>query len=255
MAEIAGSPLKQKAVAFAVFLKNKTNDSSVIHDFTIYKVHKLSGLSYKTIRKYLAVLFKMELAMLRSGSLYIMKMSSHIRHKNIDISRIITDGFKNTYNQIRDVIFLAIQARKDFIKGLLRLRKNPEWDTDFKKVRRLCKKCCNNPYAEYKEYGISYKRVAKEIGCCERTAFSIVKDALKRKWCTKTNRCEVVLMEGVNYMEVPGFTFTTENYGFILRSNTYTLKKEWAEAIGAGAGKIIRPGKRLVDLYNAKSTI
>ena len=251
MAEIAGSPLKQKAVAFAVFLKNLTKDSSVIRDFSIYKIQKLTlhggkgGMSYKTIRKYIAVLFKMELLEQKDGNLYIKKMSSHIKHKNIDISQVVTDGFKNTYNQIRDIIFLVIQARKDFVKSLLRLRKDPQWDTDYKKVRRLCKKCCSNPCAEYKEHGISYKKVAQEIGCCARTAFSIVKDTLRRKWCSKTNRCEVVLMEGVSHREIPGFTFTTENYGFIIRSNTYTLKREWAEALGASAEKTVRPRKEV----------
>lgn len=242
IAEIAGSPLKQKAVAFAILLKERTHDSSAIHDFSLYKIQKLTrdaqgkyGMAYKTIRKYLGVLEKMNLVETRGGDLFIKRMSSDSKHRNLDISKFNLDKNKNVYNQIRDLLFLIIQAQKDYIQSLLRLRKDPKRDTDFKKVRRLCKKCCGNPYAEYKEYGISYMRIARQIGCSVRTAMTVVKDAIKRKWCTKKNNCEFVRMDGVGYYDIPGFSYTTRNYGIILRPNTYTLSKSWAAALGSDA--------------------
>ena len=242
LSEISGSQQKQKAVAFALLLKDRTDDSSVVMDFTIYKLQKLTageggkgGMSYKTIRKYLDVLVKMGYAEIRGGNLYIKSMASASKHRNICISAFSIDKTKNIFNQIRELLFLAIQAHKDFIQSLLRLRKDPPRGTDFRKLRRLCKKCCDNPDAEYEEYGLSYNRIAAEIGCCSRTAIKVVKDAVRRKWCTKENHCEVVRMDGVHFREIPGYAFTTQNYGFILRPNTYTLSRAWACALCAFA--------------------
>lgn len=247
LSDIANSSQKQKAVALALLIKDKTKDSSVVRDFTIYKIHKLTtdsrgknGMAYKTIRKYVSVLKKMGLAEIKNGNLYIGKMSSSSRHRNIDISKVKIDKSKNIYNQIREILFLAVQAHKDFIKSLLRLRKNPTRGIDFRAVRRLCKKCCGNPNAEYDEQGLSYSRIAKQIGCCRRTAFTLVKDAIRRKWCTKENHCTIDHLPGVNFADVPGYTFTSYNYGFILRPNTYTLSHAWACALGADASACVR---------------
>lgn len=232
--DIAGSPIKQKAVAFAMLMKRASKESSVIRHFTVYKLHKLScneqgkgGMAYKTIRKYLDVLFKMELAEVMDGDLYIKRLASKSKHRNIDISSFELDTSKNIFNEIRDLLFLVVQAHKDYVLSLLRLRRDPSWDTDYKKVRRLCKKCCNDPNAEYKEYGLSYRRIARQLGCCARTAFKVVGDTIGRQWCTKTNRCAVVELPNVNYKDVPGYSFTTQHHGFIIRSNTFTLSNTW----------------------------
>ncbi len=169
------------------------------------------------------------------NNLRIKKMSSSSKHRNIRIDAFKIDKNKNVFNQIRELIFLTIQARKDFINSLLQLRKNPTKDTDYKAVRRLCKKCCGNPYAEYKENGLSYKRIAEEIGCSMRTAFTLVRDAVRRKWCIKENHCIIDYLPGVNFADLPNYTFTSYNYGFILHPNTYTLSCRWSRALGAAA--------------------
>lgn len=245
--DIIGSPLKQKAVAFALLIKTRTNDSSVIRNFTTYKLQKLTsldskgkkrgGMAYKTIKKYLDVLISMGLAEIKGRDLYIKKMSSSSRHRNIDISVFkINNKNKDIYNQIRELLFLVIQAHKDFIHSLLRLRKEPTRGTDFRKVRRLCKKCCDDPNADYEEHGLTYKRIARQIGCCIRTAFTIVKDAVRRKWCVKENHCTIDYLPGVNFADIPGYSFTSFNYGFILRPNTYVLSRAWSCALGTDAG-------------------
>ena len=192
-------------------------------------------MAYKTIRKYLDVLLKMGYAEIKGNDLYLKKMSSSSKHRNIDISAIKIDKSKNIYNQIRELLFLAVQAHKDFIKSLLRLRKDPPRGTDYKQVRRLCKKCCDNPNADYKEYGLSYRHISNQIGCCPRTAFTLVKDAVRRRWCVKENHCTIDYLPGVNFADLPGYTFTSYNYGFILRPNTYMLSRVWARALGADA--------------------
>lgn len=240
ISEIAGSPLKQRAVAFALLLKERTHDSSVVRGFTVAKVQRLtvcchggkeSRMAYKTIRKYLSVLESMGLVRFVGGDLFLSRMTSSSKHRNVDISAFTLDRTKNIYSQLRDLLFLIIQAHKDFVKSLLRLRQSPSYGTDFKKVRRLCKRCCCDPNAGYEERGLSYKRIARQLGCCVRTAYTVVSDSILRRWCTKENRCEVHHLEGVNFREVPPYTFTTRNYGIILRANTYTLSRVWVRAL------------------------
>lgn len=232
--DISHSPLKQRAVAFALLLKEKTENSSVVPRFTIYKVRKLTGCSYKTIKKYLAVLEKMGLSEVRNGNLYIKRMVSSAKHRNIDISQFTFDKTKELFEQIRELLLLLIQANKDFIKRLLQLRKDPPRDVDFKALRKLCKKCCPDPNADYKEFGLSYKAISRKVGCCVRTAVKVVKCAVERGWCIKDKHCKRKRMDGVWFMPVPGFTFTTRNYGYIIRPNTYVLSGEWQSALSGG---------------------
>jgi len=241
---IAHSSLKQRAVAFALLLKDRTNDSSVIRNFTIYKLQKLtvlkvkgkeSKMHYDTIKKYVDVLIKMGLVVINGCDLYIKKMASSTKHRNIDISRFIIDKTKNVFEQIRELLFLMVQAHKDYVQSLLRLRKNPPSGVSLPKLRKVCKKCCGNPDAEYKEYGLSYKKASMFMGCCAKTAFTSAQKAIKRGWCKKHNRCEVHEMVGVHYREIPGYSYTTENYGFIIRSNTFILSKFWSKALNVDA--------------------
>ena len=69
--DIENSKQKQRAVAFALTLKEKTSDSSVVRNYTPYKIWKLTGMAYKTIKKYIVVLEKMGLAEIINGDLYI----------------------------------------------------------------------------------------------------------------------------------------------------------------------------------------
>ena len=229
--EIADDKRKQKAVALALCLKEKSGNSSVIRSYTPHKVARMVGVHRNTAKKYISILIEMNLAEITNGDLFIKRMVSGSKHRNIDISAFTINTTKNIYHQIRDLLFLLVQAGKDFIRRLLRLRKDPPQGVDFKKVRRLSKKCCGNPDAEYEERGLSYKTIAKRIGCCTRTAVKVVKDAIRRKWCEKTNHCERHYLPNVWYAEIPGYTFTTIDYGFIIKPNTYDLSPTWTSAL------------------------
>jgi len=247
--EIADSQLKQRAVAFAILLKEKTGNSSVVRQYTPYKVHIMTGVHTNTVKKYVAVLIKMELAYINEkGDLYIRSLSSEKKHRNFDISQFVLDSTKNIYNQLRELLFLIAQAHKDYIKRLLRLRHNPTPKVDFKKVRRLCKKYCGNPNAEYEERGISYKKIATYLGCCARTAFSVVSRAVERGWCKKHFNTEYFYMPGVRFREIPGFMFTTMNYGVNPKANSYTLSPAWSSALVSDLTNRLKQDHRTSDM-------
>lgn len=227
--EIMGDTSKQKAVAFALLLKHISNDSSVFRKFTYNRLHTLTKMHVSTIKKYVSVLKEMGLVVINNGDLYIKKMASSTKHKNINIGKFKFKNNKDTYHQVRDLIVLFVQSHKEFVRSLLQLRKNPR-NMDFKKVRGLCRKYSR--HIDYREEGLSYGKIAKIVGCCTRTAFNIVADAVNRRWLKKKNNCLVVFMPNVCGREVDGFTFTTRNYGYLFRANTYGLSKGWRGLVG-----------------------
>ena len=86
-------------------------------------------------------------------------------------------------------------------------------------------------HQKYEEFGLSYKRIAKETGNCVRTAERTVKDAIVHGWCNKLRNFYQKFMYRVNRREVPGFTFTTKNNGYVMFSNTYTLSPAVSESL------------------------
>ena len=229
--EIKDSMQKQRAVAFAILLKELTNNSSLVRDFSINKVHQMTNMHAKTIRKYIDVLIKMGLVTIEGNTLRIASMTSNKKHRNLDISQFIIDKTKDIYNQIRDVLFLLIQAKKEYAKHVLRLRKCPTKDTDFKKVRRYCKQHYSDPDTEYTERGLSYKTIAKQMAFSIPTVMKIVKDTVRRGWVRKKVNTIYDYLPGVGCMEIPGYDFTTYNYGVKKRANTYQISKNWCSTL------------------------
>ena len=56
--EVKGQPMQQKALAFAVYIKFKVGRDSIVKDFSINKIRKITGLSATTINKYLPILLQ-----------------------------------------------------------------------------------------------------------------------------------------------------------------------------------------------------
>ena len=77
--------------------------------------------------------------------------------------------------------------------------------------------------AKYKEYGLSFKRIAKETGNCARTAQRIIKYAITKGWVTKKQNFEKIFVPNINYRYVDGYTFATRNNIYKVYATTYTL--------------------------------
>ena len=83
-------------------------------------------------------------------------------------------------------------------------------------------------------YGISLRKTGQKLGFCKRTAESIVNFAVKRGWCRKFNNVDWTFMPGVNGMYVEGYTFTTKDYGFVIKANSYSLNRNISMALIGG---------------------
>lgn len=218
----------QKALALLMFLKSKAGTTQRIANFSYNKIRKISGLSSTTIKKHFEILKQNGLIAFegKAKDILVLKgISSRKAHRNIEAKKIVGKTFKDTYHALRAVLFLNLQARKMFVKRMLRIAHNPRKGENFKKAKKFCKHYANSN--KFNELGISYKTIGKKVGFCARTAENIVKFALNKRWCRKETHYQATYLPGVNFKWVEGYKFTTYNYGWNIMANTYKLTRYW----------------------------
>lgn len=218
-----------KAIALLLYLKKKVWKSSSISRSSYNRIAKFASVSPNTIKKYMPVWIRLGLIEWQGRNkdvFVIRKFSARREHRNYDISRLDFSSFKNTYYSLRSMLFLIMQSQKEYVKRMVRSTYKPKKLLEYKAARRFCNRHAHtdeNGKFVFIENGISYKKIGKVIGFCERTAERIVQFALKKKWCKKETHYNYTYMPGVCFREVEGYTFTTWNYAYIVGANTYTL--------------------------------
>ena len=232
-----GDTTMQKAVVLLLLLKKRIV-TSAIHEFSINKAAIIAEVSPNTIKRYLPIwegMGMVDYQGVNSDILVMKKISSSTKHRNYAIDRLDFSSFKRLYNSYREFLFLVIQSRKDYVKRLLRIAHDPRRGEDFKGARKACRQYAKTKAGEktaiYHEYGLSYKKIARKIGVCVKTAQKIVSGTIKKRWCCKQRNFISFLLPSVNKMEIDGYTFTTHNYGYIILANTYTVSRSWGMAL------------------------
>lgn len=229
--ECKGEPRLQKALAFAIYLKFKLGRSSFMESYSINKIHNLTRISATTIKKYLPILIEngwVSFCGKQNQHLVVSNLSSHTKGRNIKIDRFCFDSFSEVYHSLRAFLALLIQSHKDFIKRTIQIATNPKVGENCKAARKLMKRLVKqgiikSMYGTYKEYGLSLKRIAKEVGNCVRTTQRIMQYAISKNWVRKENHIEEIHSPKVFYMPIDGYTFTTKNNIYKVHANTYTL--------------------------------
>lgn len=231
MTECKGQPRLQKAVAFAVFLKHKLGQSSMMRNYSVNKIHTLTKISATTIKKYLPILKQCGFVAFcgkNNQHMIVTKLCSHTKGRNVRIDNFCFESYKDVYRSLRAYLALLIQSHKEFIKRTLQIAANPNNWEEFKAARKTVKRLVKQGIIRgmnvaYKEYGISFKRIAKETGNCTRTAQRIINYALNKGWVSKKRNYEKIFIHKINYRQVDGFTFATRNNVYRVFANTYEL--------------------------------
>lgn len=230
---IMGDKAAQKAVSLLLLLKSRIGRKSSIKGASMNRIAALSGTSPSTIKKYIPIWEDMQLVEWcgsKGDVLVIKRLASKTHHRNVDVDKLNYNTFKMMYKTLRSLLFLILNSHKRFIERLLRTATDPKNGEDYKKARKLSEYYARRDadgVFRYKEYGLSYKTIAKKLGYCARTAEEIVKFAVKLKWCRKTTRFLSQFLPNVRCMFVEGYTFTTKNHGYKVLANTYTENRYW----------------------------
>lgn len=230
----AGDPKRQKALAIAIMLKVRLGRTSTLRNYTVNKIHQLTGLSPATIKKYIPLMMAMGLTHTQGRNnehLVVNKLASHTRGRNIDISQFDFSSVKEIYYSLRAFLVMAVQAKKDFVRHALHASRNPSSHKELKRARKKKKSLVkagviSGMDAEYREYGLSHARMARETGNCLRTAFSIKRYAAKKGWWRKERHQIRYHVPGISYRDTGEFfTYATKDYLVINLANTYTLSQ------------------------------
>lgn len=217
---------RQKAVAIALYIKQCLGRDSTLKDFTFNKLHKLTGISPTTLRKYMPILIDngwVTFSGKRNQHLVANRISSKTDNRNASIDCSQATSFKEILTLLRARIVLMIQERKDYIKRTIQAASNPSNYKEGKEARSILKRLVRNGvvasmFSCYRELGISLKRIAEEIGVCVKTAQKIIGKAIEKKVLVREHHSERVFSP--NHL-IEGYTFYHNGYSYLVHANTY----------------------------------
>ena len=263
-----GNKVRIEALAFLVMLK-KHSVQSTINNFSINKVSSITGCSWATCKKYIALLVDLELVDFNEEKnlLTVRRISSGTKHRNLCIDGIDFRKLKFAKDSIRHLIHILSLSAKHTVKKAIRIANNPKkwlkegYFDNRNAALQFCKKFVDQNAEtgkyEYKEMGVSYKTIAKEFGCSPMTAVRIIRDGIRAHLFTKHKHYEYkkldfgMLKEHENYGEMFGYTFITKKgYGFKVEANSYELVKETRDPLFAKFKKHDFQNPMTEDEYN-----
>lgn len=263
-----GNKVRIEALAFLVMLK-KHSVQSTINNFSVNKVSSITGCSWATCKKYIALLVDLKLVDFNEEKnlLTISRISSGTKHRNLCIDGIDFRKLKLAKDSIRHLIHMLALSAKHTVRKAIRIANNPKtWLKDGyfdnrKTALQFCKKFVDQNAEtgkyEYKEMGVSYKTIAKEFGCCPMTAFRIIKEGIHSKLFVKHHNYEskklsyAELFEHKCYGSNLGYTFISKKgYGYKVKANSYELVKETRDPLFANFKKHDFQTVMTEDQYN-----
>lgn len=218
--EMFGSNNLLKAVAMSLLVRKRTN-TNIVKDFTINKLASITGMHATTVKKRLHTLKEYGLVSYHGKNLVFRSLVSKHKQRNIRLAKIAYGKVKDIERSLQAILVAIIQMRKDFAKRTILTAHNGRNAKQVKRAQKLSRR-----YKwgfDYVERGLGYKKIAKTLNVCKATAAKIVNYAIGRSILKKQTHYEYTFMPGVNYRYVEGFTFTTKNYGFVVKANTYEV--------------------------------
>ena len=218
--EMFGSTKLLKAIAMSLLVRKRTN-TNIVKNFTVNKLKEITGMHSTTIKKRLHTLNEYGLVSYSGKNLVFRSLVSRHKQRNVRLAKIAYGKVKDIERSLQAILVAIIQIRKDFAKRTILTAHNGRNAKQVKRAQKLSRR-----YKwgyDYVERGLGYEKIAKTLRCCKATATKIVNFAIGRSILKKETHYDYTFMPGVNYMYVDGYTFTTKNYGFIVRANTYQV--------------------------------
>lgn len=121
---------------------------------------------------------------------------------------------------------VEIQRRKDFVKHTFESLEAPDTLDEYHKAKKTAKRYGYN--GEYKEFGLSYKKIAKELGVSLQKAFYIVKFAVENRILAKVRNQIQTYIKNAGFIVNKYFddckrTFCTKDNAYLILANTYVV--------------------------------
>ena len=212
-----------KAIAMFLLIRKRLG-SNIIKNYSINKLVNLLGAHARTIKKRMHVLLEYGLVTIVDKTLILRSVVSKHAKRNVKLGKNKAEysSLKSVEYSLQSILLVVVQNRKNFAKRTIRNAHGASHDYKVVKAARDAARKFGYGF-EYIEKGLSYKTIAKKLGVCVKTAFEIVKFAVKRKFLNKTTNFISTYMPSVCGRDVYGYTFTTRNYGYKVLANIYSV--------------------------------
>ena len=215
-----------KALALLIFIKNHF-PTSVVPNFSYYKIVSITGLHYNTVKKRINTLADMELIEA------VGKYNQHLKFKrvraknsNVNFSRIDTSSVKLIEKGLRALFLVEKVNQKNYVEQRVILAQECKNGKERKAGQQTCKKCGSS---DFKDNGISYAYLAKKLNVSLNVVSEVTKYAVSAKLVIKhktIQQISYVKGEAKNalivFNEVKGF-FATKNNIYKVGCNKYSL--------------------------------
>lgn len=232
------NPELRKAIAFSLFIKSRVVSSSV-PNWTVNKLHEISGVSATTVKKRLRVLRQHDMVSFTGKGNHCIvfnSLKSHTSHRNINIKDVdfISDSLLSKNKNAQNVKFIdnvltallvvEIQNHKNFARQMIQQSEQPK---DLNKLKEAKKACNRFGYSvKFIDNGISYKHMAQKIGCGIQKAFDIVKFATRTRILLKMRNVQKFYFPGAKFIKeelLRMFTYIRGNIAYKVGANRYQL--------------------------------
>ena len=226
--EMFGNKDLLKALAMFLLIRKRLGGNA-IKGYSINKLVSITGAHARTIKKRMHVLLSYGLVTIANETLTLRSVVSKHAKRNVKLGDKQMDytSLKSVEYSLQSILVVQIQLRKDFAKRTIRNAHGASHDYKVVKAARDAARKFGYGF-EYVERGLSYKKIAKEIGVSIKSAVEIVKFAVKRAFLKKTTHSIATYLPSVYGMEVYGYTFTTRNYGYNVLANCYSVSPSLA---------------------------
>lgn len=230
-----------KALALLIFVKN-IFPTSVIPNYTNYKLAKLTGLHKETVKRRINTLGDMELIELEG------RKNQHVRFlkvrapkSNIRLDRIDLTSIKSIELGLKAMLIVEIQNQKNFIEQRVIRATSPKEhcsSEEYKAFKRSKKYCTKRGIKNFKDNGISYKTIGKKLGVGKNKVSEVIKYAVNQRMLNKHRHIEELTEtrgEAMNivyaFSECRLFTTKRNNKVLSYSCNTYSIPSSFKRAV------------------------
>lgn len=222
-----------KALALLIFVKIKY-PTSVVPNFSYYKLKKATGLHINTIKARMNTLADMELIET------IGKYNQHTLFKkvrapksNVNFSMIDTSSVRSIEIGLRALFLQEKVCQKNYVKQLIESGNNA---SNLKEIKKAKRKVAKRGYTDFKDNGISYAYLAEKLNVGLNKVSSIIKYAENNHIVVKHKHITQYLYVKGQAMKVCAMSenkkfFATKNNIYSIACNTYSLHNDCLAAL------------------------
>ena len=219
-----------KALALLVYVK-ENKPTSVFTDYTVTALAKFANLSRNTTRKRIKKLEEIGLVeRIGKNGQHLLFKRARVKCANVNLSKINKDNVRSIELGLKALLIYEIQRSKEWVRQRVYQATNPKVGTPLKVVKRAKAFCRKRGITEFVDSGLSWKAIAKRLGCGFETVKQAIKYGEQNKMFVKhchIRHYEVVMgraQQYVEYSEVENVFATKKNNNvYSFACNTYSL--------------------------------